>query len=154
MIPLVSAIHRFYLEVSPNPSHILITTDGGNNWEINSSYTDRLGGMHFVDEYTGWIVGENELILKTTDGGMNWERQDNFSVVDVINKHKLPDNLELLQNYPNPFNSSTKILYSISKPSIVSLKIYDLLGHEVETLVDQHQRSGIHRLTFYGDRIC
>jgi photosystem II stability/assembly factor-like uncharacterized protein len=148
------AIHRFQPDSrSPYPAHILKTSDGGDNWEIHSSYSDRLGGMHFVDEHTGWIVGEDELILKTTDGGMHWERQDNFSVLSNIDNHKLPENLDLLQNYPNPFNSSTTIKYSISKPSLVNLKIYDLIGNEVETLVDQQKRSGKHRLSFNGDRI-
>lgn len=144
--------HSFHRDVlSPNPAILLKTTDSGNTWNLHSIYDDRLGGMYFINENVGWIVGENELILKTIDGGKNWEKQDDFVIVDNINSNYIPNKFELFQNYPNPFNSSTKIRYSISKPSMVSLKIYDLLGHEVETLVNQYQGSGRHVLSFFGD---
>ncbi len=49
----------------------------------------------------------------------------------------LADRYELSQNYPNPFNPSTNINYSISENSMVTLKIYDIYGREVETLVNE-----------------
>lgn len=51
----------------------------------------------------------------------------------------VPADFSLLQNYPNPFNPSTTISYDLSVKSLVTLKIYDILGREVETLVDQKQ---------------
>jgi carboxyl-terminal processing protease len=50
------------------------------------------------------------------------------------------------QNYPNPFNGSTRLLYSISRPGIVRLKVYDLLGREVRTLVAGYQLSGTYSI--------
>jgi len=54
----------------------------------------------------------------------------------------------LEQNYPNPFNPSTKISYSLQHPELVSLKIFDLLGREVASLVNQYQTAGNHTVSF------
>lgn len=58
---------------------------------------------------------------------------------------------ELKQNYPNPFNPSTIIRYSVVSPSSVSLKIYDVLGREVKTLVNQEQINGVYQVNWNGD---
>jgi flagellar hook assembly protein FlgD len=63
----------------------------------------------------------------------------------------LPVTLNLFQNYPNPFNPSTVISYSIPNVSYVSLKIYDILGREVKTLINSEQNIGIHNVQWNGD---
>ena len=55
---------------------------------------------------------------------------------------------ELAQNYPNPFNPTTNISYSIVKSSKVTLKVYDILGREVRTLVNRVQASGKYTVSF------
>jgi hypothetical protein len=59
-----------------------------------------------------------------------------------------PDKFELYQNYPNPFNAATKISYSVANCSMVSLKVYDMLGKEVQTLVHQYQNPGRYSIVF------
>jgi hypothetical protein len=59
-----------------------------------------------------------------------------------------PGGLELYQNYPNPFNPSTSIEYTIEHAAFVSLKIYNLLGIEVATLVSSHQEAGTYAVPF------
>ena len=61
---------------------------------------------------------------------------------------EVPDVYSLSQNYPNPFNPSTTIIFSIPKSSVVSLKIYDVLGKEVATLVDEFKNSGTYSANF------
>jgi hypothetical protein len=60
----------------------------------------------------------------------------------------LPHSFELQQNYPNPFNPSTKIKYSVPKTSQVQIKIYDVLGNEIETLVNKEKPAGTYELTW------
>jgi type IX secretion system substrate protein len=72
-------------------------------------------------------------------------------VVSVGN-FDIPERATLLQNYPNPFNSSTVITYGLPSPASTSLKIYDLLGREVATLVSGVQEAGWHTVEWNGDQ--
>lgn len=65
----------------------------------------------------------------------------------------IPENFEMKQNYPNPFNPSTKIEYSIPEASFVQLKVYDILGNEVATLVNEVQSPGVYRADFTADNL-
>ncbi len=58
------------------------------------------------------------------------------------NVTNIPSEFGLSQNYPNPFNPSTKIDFSIAKESNVTIKVYDLTGKEVKTLVNEHKQAG------------
>lgn len=69
-------------------------------------------------------------------------------------KPNLPKTFELLQNYPNPFNPTTMISYTIPKDGHVMLKIYDVLGREVETLVDESQKVGRYEIQFNGSHLA
>ncbi|MBK7499775.1 MAG: T9SS type A sorting domain-containing protein [Ignavibacteriales bacterium] len=59
-----------------------------------------------------------------------------------------PDRFELSQNYPNPFNPNTTISFSIPQKSDVSVKIYDILGNEVTTLVNETREAGRYNVNF------
>ena len=59
-----------------------------------------------------------------------------------------PDKFELLQNYPNPFNPTTTIKYQIPENEFVSLKIYDVLGNEISTLVNENKSIGSYEVSF------
>jgi hypothetical protein len=67
----------------------------------------------------------------------------------VKEDNALPTTYELYQNYPNPFNPSTVISYQLSAVSYVTLKVYDILGKGIETLVDEVLEPGIHHSTFH-----
>jgi len=63
-------------------------------------------------------------------------------------------NYSLYQNYPNPFNPSTIINYSVPKSSMVSIKVYDVLGREVSTLVNGQKNPGNYNITFNGGKLA
>ena len=62
--------------------------------------------------------------------------------------HSVPNNFKLYQNYPNPFNPSTRIKYELTESSHIALKIYNLAGQEVETLVNEFQPAGEYEITW------
>jgi hypothetical protein len=66
----------------------------------------------------------------------------------------LPSETALLQNYPNPFNPSTSITYSVVSPGPVTLRVFDLLGREVATLVNESRQAGTHTLAFDGSHLA
>lgn len=65
----------------------------------------------------------------------------------------LPSTYSLSQNYPNPFNPSTKIEYTLMNNVKVTLKLYDILGREVATMVDGKQAAGTHFVTFDASKL-
>jgi hypothetical protein len=80
-----------------------------------------------------------------------------FSIYSILSDVKIRENTNVIpaayvldQNYPNPFNPSTQIRYGLPKAGQVSLKIYDLTGREIATLVDQFQPAGQFTVTFDG----
>lgn len=75
----------------------------------------------------------------------------NLNVVNPISVHQINESTvseyKLFQNYPNPFNPSTVIGYSILNNSFVSVKLYDVLGKEISTLVNSYQKRGLYNIT-------
>jgi hypothetical protein len=79
---------------------------------------------------------------------------DNDFVTDVDeNNTLLPTEFSLSQNYPNPFNPSTSIQYAINSRQLVTLKVYDILGSEVATLVNQEQSVGNYKVDFNASHL-
>ncbi len=70
------------------------------------------------------------------------------TITGGIETVEIPNYYSLEQNYPNPFNPSTSIKFSVPKPTNVTLKIYDVLGKEVATLVNEMKQPGFHTVDF------
>ena len=74
----------------------------------------------------------------------------NYEFSNVIEAEIVPEEFVLYQNYPNPFNPVTKITYQISKESKVVIKVYDILGTEAVTLVNETKNPGYYEVEFNG----
>jgi hypothetical protein len=105
--------------------------------EISSgaSVTVTSGADICADSIMGIIQGEG-----TICGGVN--------SIDSETEIDIPKVFTLDQNYPNPFNPTTSIQYQVSRISQVSLKVYDVLGNEVATLVDEYKPAGRYEVEF------
>ncbi|RKY91698.1 MAG: hypothetical protein DRQ01_07320 [Ignavibacteriae bacterium] len=73
------------------------------------------------------------------------------SDVEIITADEM--NYLLKQNYPNPFNPTTKIQFNIAEIGFVTLKIYDLLGNEITTLVNEEKPAGSYKVDFDGSEL-
>ena len=73
---------------------------------------------------------------------------------DGTEELKTPTDFELAQNYPNPFNPSTTIQYSIKERSSVEMVLYDILGRQVEVLINEEQDVGYYKLNFNAGRLA
>jgi len=71
-----------------------------------------------------------------------------------ILQYTLPTEYKLEQNYPNPFNPSTKIRYQVSSITAVSLKVYDILGNEIATLVNEKKEPGYYEVEFNASQFA
>lgn len=114
---------------------IFYTTNSGGDWY--SQYTadsHDLFGLEFISDTLGFAVGNSGTILTTYSAGTVTNVKNN--IVGV------PAQFRLYQNHPNPFNPSTTIAFDLPKTSKVSLKIFNLLGQTVATLVDEIQQAG------------
>jgi len=94
---------------------------------------------------TGWSAGVNGTIVKLT-GRLG--TTDSKDLPNDVNNNQIPDSYNLFQNYPNPFNPVTKIKFNIPKSGNVKLVVYDILGKEVESIVNENLDAGYYSFDF------
>jgi hypothetical protein len=119
------------------------TTNGGINWYYQNPPTgNRFTDVCITDTNEYYLSGDYNTILKTTTGG-------NIIGLQTINL-QVSKNFFLKQNYPNPFNPLTKIKFDVPKASFTKLIIYDVLGREVATLLNEELKPGTYEADWDG----
>lgn len=129
--------------------------------DINSSVQSILfSGI----EHPFTVRAENIDIILQDESGMrinaNLKSGEEITISHIsINKltvsgELVPAKYELEQNYPNPFNPATTIKYSIAKQSNVTLKVYDMLGSEIATLVNEEKPAGVYEINFNASNLA
>ena len=117
---------------------ILHTVNGGTTWTLEGAGLTNaiLREVHFTNSNNGYVVGNGKTIVKFGE------------ITSVEGGNISPGAFSLLQNYPNPFNPSTNIKFTISDFGFVNLKVYDLLGNEITTLVNEEKLAGEYEVEF------
>ena len=125
---------------------IYFSTDGGATFTSSNSPSSPEAGMLFYDRGNLFIQ----------HGGGVYKMIVTYSVVTANRQisSELPKQFELMQNYPNPFNPSTTILYNISRLSHIEVRVYDILGREVQSLVNRDMAPGKYEISFNGNNLA
>ena len=139
--------HKFGTVDVSNPSSDPQLITGSHNWSAsanqrNDENTLIIHDLHLANQYMQ--------AFKPMYNDMGGATAFQIPVITSITKEltEVPAEFVLEQNYPNPFNPSTEIVYSLPVQSNVEIKIYDVLGREVATLVDQTQNAGKYSTSF------
>jgi len=143
-------------------------------------FVNGLGGKSLrTDDFNGGLLPESKahysadygaMLIEAYDDSINCKfinknglLIDNYTVIksatSIVETPNIVNNFYLAQNYPNPFNPSTKISYTIppninGQMSKIVLKVYDILGNELTTLVNETQSAGRHEVEFKDDNIA
>ena len=134
-------------------NYYAISSDGTLKWklplEFNNQQVDNTGaiskdgtlylGVHNIS----LVTNQTRTLIAIKDTGAVSVYENNIIIKDY----------SLSQNYPNPFNPTTTISYQIKKGGLVQLKVYDVLGKEVATLVKEEQTQGNHSVKFNGSNL-
>ena len=142
----------------PSNSVTSIAIDGsGNKW------IGTIAGLAKFDGTTWTVYNESNSSLPTngvnsiaidgsgnkwigTNGGLAVYKEGGVVSVKEIPGKNFPEAFSLFQNYPNPFNPSTNIMFNLAAKSLVSLKVFDVIGREVAILVAQEMSAGNHSI--------
>ena len=127
---------------------------------FNNDGTLTAQGNSFSGTFTPTTVVQNaKWIIASKDSkpnqGFYIKSIDGNAVTDIENKNTGTNKMDfrLSQNYPNPFNPTTTIQYSVPKSGLVTIKVYDILGREVTTLVNEQKAVGNYNVQFYANRL-
>lgn len=116
-------------------------------------FVQGMGTTNQVSYYEFWDygvpVGSYSYRYKQFDSNGSYSYSQTLEI--VISP---PDEFVLYQNYPNPFNPSTVIRYQIPDAGFVRLSVYDVLGSEIEILMNEYQQSGFYEVEFYSDNVA
>jgi hypothetical protein len=161
-----------------NSANLYLSTNDGANWNgalgqkaysltnsgniiiagtDNGVYVSTNNGSHWTQRSQGLnnnrvlsVNISNGYVFAGTDTSSVWRRPYSETIgIRNINSN-IPDKYSLSQNYPNPFNPNTIIRFQIKDARFVSLKVYDILGKEIETIVNEKLKAGIYETTFNG----
>jgi len=124
---------------------VFLTTDNGANWSKQNT------GLAYL-YVTSFAISDGKLYA----GHFGVSSRSLSEMVTSVEEYKdanLPVEFELSQNYPNPFNPSTTLSFAISHSSLVSLKVFDVLGKEIAILVNENKPAGNYEVNFDASKL-
>lgn len=138
------------LSVYAKDSIVFVCIHGGGLFrsENNGQSWTPIDGNHFYS----YLLYNNKIFVSFLYNSLWYYDLSQMTNVSELN-NSIPNRFILQQNYPNPFNQSTKITYSVSKSDHVILKIYDVLGSEIKTLVNNFQLINTYSINFNASNL-
>ncbi|MFA6469967.1 MAG: T9SS type A sorting domain-containing protein [Bacteroidota bacterium] len=148
--------------------------NGGSSWSTPTKWSNTQGGIfanasaymthdgansrtahviYLLDSIPGTVTGASAVGAGVVQVPYIY-RTVTFNLTSVPQNEAAPVSFELAQNYPNPFNPATTINFSLSKGANVSLKVFNMLGQEVATLVNGFNEAGSHSVSFNGAKLA
>ncbi len=130
------------------------TTNGGSTWfRWNDGMPDAtiITELRYVDEIN--TTGKFYIVAGSYGRGI-YVRELNDGTINNVIEETAPEDYSLTQNYPNPFNPVTSIRFSLPKRDNVELKVYDIRGREVATLINETLNSGSHEISFNAQNLA
>ncbi len=130
-----------------------------NSWQWDFDNDGTIDATDQNPSFTYQQTGDYSVKLIVSNGNSadTLLRTNYVSVTPVTsvngNEDLSPSEFKLYQNYPNPFNPSTVIKYSVAEESFVNIKVYNVLGTEVATLVNEKKTPGSYELNFGGEKL-
>jgi hypothetical protein len=100
-----------------------------------------------------WPSGKRQ-VLENQNANQHLIIIEDTTLTSVNNEIGTINKYSLLQNYPNPFNPITNIEFQIANPEPVNLSVYDLLGNEIKTLIDEDKSAGNYKVEFNGNNLA
>ena len=158
IIYIVFYDRRDNLDPSSTKTHVYLarSDDGGEtfkNYRVTETPFFPNANIFFGD-YTGIAAYNRKVypIWMRMDGNTMsvWTApiDDSQFATSVEERQELPGEFHLYQNYPNPFNPETTISYDLKESAHIQLKVYDSIGNDVATIVNENQEPGLHRVLF------
>jgi carboxypeptidase T len=164
----LSFYQKYALETGYDYGYVDVSSNNGTNWSRLATFNGVDSSSWKLQSYdlTSYVLGSTNMLIRfrdSCDANTNYDGWyiDNINVTAyqsaptgiVSNGNTLPNKFALEQNYPNPFNPTTQINYSITKEGLVKIAIYDLLGREIRTLVNDVKTPGFYAVDFDGTNL-
>lgn len=137
---------------------IELSVDNGTSWSTITESTPNTGTYSWIVESQD---SSDQCLIRITnvDDGNVLDVSDDVFTIDMITgveelEEGIPSEFDLSQNYPNPFNPITLIKYQVPEASLVSIIIYDVIGREIATLINEVKQPGVYQVSFNGENLA
>jgi hypothetical protein len=154
---------RYDLESGSDFGYVEASSDNGVNWQSVTAFTgSALTWTQYsydITQYTNFgtqVKIRFRIYSDASVTGQGWWiddiRLNNYCIatIGVNGNNEIPLRFSLEQNYPNPFNPGTNIKFQLPKQEFVTIKVFDVMGREVVTLVNETKQAGYHGIVFNG----